>query len=734
MAIRTALECLVAIARHHGLDLAPDRLSHDYALTEGEPSNDVLLRIARERGLRARLVQLDWAGLLKQAPSMFPILLRLDNGNAVVALGFMAAPVADPSAAADGAVAASDAAALAGPEPALVVADPLADASKHLSLTREKLESAWSGAAILIRRDYALADENQPFGLRWFIPEILRQKSLFRDITIAALTLHVVALALPIFFQIVIDKVLTHQSYSTLYVLAFGAVLAIAFEAAFGFLRQYLLLYATNKIDMRLSARIFSHLLGLPVAFFERIPAGVLVQHMQQSRKVREFLTGRLLITVLDASALVIYLPVLFIYSAKLASILLLFCALIALMIALVIVPFRNRLQLLYQAEAARQGLLVESIHGVATVKAMALEPRQRKEWEERTARSVELQFRVGKISAMAHSVTSLLDKLMLVAIIVVGAQDVFTSALSIGALVAFQMLSGRVSGPLVQLVSLIHEYQETALSVRMLGEVMNRPPEHAAGARGLRPDLHGAITFENVMFSYRPGQRVVDNVSFNISAGTFIGIVGRSGSGKTTLARLLQGLYPVQEGVIRLDGVNAREIDPQHLRSKIGVVLQETFLFKGTVRDNIGISRPDATLEQIMTAARMAGADEFIERLPQGMDTDLEEGASNLSGGQKQRLAIARALLREPRILIFDEATSALDPESEAIVQNNLAAMSRGRSIVMITHRLSSLTGADAILVMDRGRIVAYGSHRELLSRPGLYQDLWRQQTKFVG
>jgi ATP-binding cassette subfamily B protein len=343
------------------------------------------------------------------------------------------------------------------------------------------------------------------------------------------------------------------------------------------------------------------------------------------------------------------------------------------------------------------------------------------------------MHFRVGKISAAAQAATQLLDKLMLVTIIAVGATDVFANVLSVGALVAFQMLSNRVSGPLVQAVSLIHEYQETALSVRMLGEVMNRPSEPNLGTRGLRPQIRGEIAFENVLFSYGAGIRAIDGVSFHIPPGSVVGIVGRSGSGKTTLARLVQGLYPIQEGSVRFDGINVRDIDVVHLRRNIGVVLQETFLFHGTVRENIAMTKPDATFEEIVTAARMAGADEFIDRLPQGIDTVLEEGASNLSGGQKQRLAIARALLPQPRILIFDEATSALDPESEAIIQGNLAAIARGRTLLIITHRLSSLVHADTIFVMDKGHIVAADRHSEMVRQPGLYQDLWQQQTRYV-
>jgi subfamily B ATP-binding cassette protein HlyB/CyaB len=703
----TALHCLVAIARQHGLDLSVERLAHEHALGEAEPDTARLLRIAREAGLEAKPLALGWESLRALPANSFPLLLRLKNGNTVVALGVRAEELA--------------------------VSDPLADRPGHLMLSRESLEEAWGGEAVALRRIYRLDDQNQPFGLRWFIPEILRQKSLFRDVAVAALVLNAIGLALPLFFQLVIDRVLVHQTYSTLYVLCIGIVIALAFEGVFGFLRQYLVLYATTKVDLRLAVRVFAHLLSLPVAFFEQNVSGALLQHVQQQRRIREFLTGRLFVTLLDATVLLLFLPVLLLYSVKLTLIMLGFCAAIALVMWALIGPFRERLLKLYQAEAARQGLLVESIHGMATVKALALEPRQRRAWEERVAASADMQFRVGKISAIAQTGTHLLEKLMLVAIIAFGATDVFSGAMTVGALVAFQMLSGRVSGPLVQMVSLIHEFQETSLAVRMLGEVMNRAPEPGALSRGLRPVLRGQVEFDGVSFSYVGPERVLDRVSFRIREGSVVGIVGRSGSGKTTVARLIQGLHQAQEGAVRVDGYNVRELDVAHLRRSVGIVPQETFLFRGTVRDNIGIAKPEASLEEIVEAARLAGADDFIDRLPQGIHTPLEEGGANLSGGQKQRLAIARALLLQPRVLIFDEATSSLDPESEAIVQKNLTGIAAGRTLIMITHRLSNLVGADAILVMDRGRIVDHGPHGELAGRPGVYASLWRQQIRHL-
>ena len=706
----TLVQCLTAIAQHHGIRVNPERLLHDHALGAEEPSVPTVLRMAAGLGLKARAETLSWEGLLAMG-GVFPVLLVDAAGRGLIALG-----------------------ARTGAEPRVAVLDPLEPAAVVTLWDRDTLCARWQGRAVLLKRHYALSDPAQPFGLRWFVPEVLRQGAAFRDIAIAALALHVLALSGPVFFQLVIDRVLVHESRATLWVLASGVTLALLFEAALGFLRQTLSLAATNRIDMRLTRRTFAHLLSLPIDFFETSTAGVVVRHMQQLERIRGFLTGRLFFTALDLTALLVFLPLLFLYSTKLAVVTLAFTLCIAGVVAAVVPAFRARLNELYAAEAGRQGLLVETIHGMRTVKALALEPAQRRGWDQRSASAITAHFRLGRLGIAASSITGLLEKLLPVTVIALGAQDVFDHELSVGALIAFQMLAQRVVTPLVQVVGLVHEYQETALSVRMLGEVMNRAPEGRAGAGGLRPRLEGDIRFEDVSFRY-PGAAAaaLDRVRFHIPAGALVGVVGRSGSGKSTLAKMIQGFYPAQEGVVRFDGVDAREIDLAHLRRQTGVVLQENFLFRGSVRDNIAATRPDAALEDIVAAARAAGADEFIERLPQGYDTLLEENAANLSGGQRQRLSIARALLARPRILILDEAASALDPESEAIFMRNLSRMAVGRTVVMISHRLSTLVNAQQILVMHQGRLEAAGRHQDLLQSSPTYQLLWKQQTSHL-
>lgn len=707
----TAIQCLTAIAQHHGLQINPERLIDEYALGAEEPGDLLLQRIAADIGLKARAKHLSWDALFAQS-GVFPLMARLADGNMVIVVG------TKPD----------------GDEGQVAVLNPLAANAQVVLVGRAEFCAHWHGAVLFVKRQHKLTDPHQPFGLRWFIPEILKQKAAFRDVFIAAVAMQLLALASPVFFQLVIDKVLTHQSISTLSVLAVGVVLALVFDATFGFLRQTLTLAASNKIDMRLTRRTFAHLLSLPIDYFETTTAGVITRHMQQLERIRNFLTGRLFFTGLDLISLVVFLPILFAYSFKLALIVLLFAGLIGGVVMLMVPTFQARLNALYAAEGARQGMLVETIHGMRTVKALAIEPAQRRSWDQRSAEAITMHFRVGQISIAGNAVTDFLGKLLPITLIVVGAGDVFDQTLSVGALIAFQMLSQRVTQPLISIVGLVNEYQETALSVKMLGEVMNRAPEGRAGAGGLRPVLNGEIRFEDVTFRYPGGQtNALDRTAFTIRPGTVVGIVGRSGSGKTTLTKVIQGLYAVQEGIVRFDGIDSREIELSHLRRQIGVVLQENFLFRGTVRENLVVTKPDATFEEIAEAAAAAGADEFIERLPMGYDTLLEENASNLSGGQKQRLSIARSLLAKPRILILDEAASALDPESEAIFINNLSRIAVGRTVVMISHRLSTLVNADAILVMQRGRLVDAGRHEELLSRSDTYQHLWNQQTSHL-
>jgi ATP-binding cassette subfamily B protein len=703
----TALQCFVGVSRYHGLDFSVDRLKHDYALKPGDDIRRLLLLIARKSGLHAKTLKVGWKDL-ERLGDAYPCIARLSNGNSVILLGYRNGLVG--------------------------ILDPLADRSEVLRLDEATLCKSWRGELLLVRRNYSLTDESRPFGFAWFIPEIVRNASTFRDIAIAAIMLQVLALATPIFVQITLDKVLVHQAYTTLYVLAAGVSAAILFDAVFNYLRRLLIVYVSARIDVRTSTRAFERLLSLPITFFERISAGVITKHMQQVERIREFLTGRLFMTLLDATSLFIIVPLLFFYSSQLAILVLCFSGVTACVIAALIPVYRRRLRALYEAEGQRQAYLVETIHGMETVKALATEPLRRRDWDTRCAQAAETHFRVGRISTSAQAVIVLLEKLLTVAVIGFGSQLVFDGTMTVGALVAFSMLSGRVTAPLGQIVSLIQGYQEAALSVRMLGEIMNRNPERPATQRGLRPVLGGLIEFDRVTFRYsESGPPALDDITLTIPAGSVFGIVGRSGSGKTTLTRMIRGMYPIQLGSIRIDRHDIREIDLPYLRSQAGVVLQQCFLFRGSVRDNIAATKPDATLEEIVTAATLAGADEFIKLLPQGYDTMLEEGGTNLSGGQQQRLSIARALLREPRILILDEATSSLDPESEAIVQANLARIAEGRTLIIVSHRLSSLVSADSIVVLDRGRIVDYGRHTDLLSRCMTYRQLWNQQHRHL-
>jgi subfamily B ATP-binding cassette protein HlyB/CyaB len=704
---QTGLKALAAVARHMGLDWNLPRLLHIHG-QDREPDAAALARIAQAEGLKATVHRADWTRLAR-FQKLTPFLARLDSGAYFIVLKL--------------GVAQDD-----GGEQ-ITLFNPRVPEANLFAVSREKFLAHWSGEIVLLKRLYKLEDTNRRFGLGWFVPEIWRQRALLRNVAIAALAMHILALAVPIFFQIVIDRVLIYLSMSTLVVIGMGVIVAILFDSTFNWLRGYFVLRTASRIDIRLARTTFRHLMSLPISFFEASRAGVVTKHMQQGTAIREFLTGRLLTTLLDLPALLVFLPLMAWYSVPLTLVVLLVTLLLGGVIALMLGPYRRRLRHLYRAEAQRQSLLVESVHGMRTVKSLNLEPRREEAWDNAAAEAVQTYIQVGKISLAANTFSQFVEKGLAVTIIIVGTFLVFGGKLTVGGLVAFNMLSSRVVSPVLQMIGLLNNYQETMMSVEMLGEVMNRPGENT-GQHGLTPALRGEIEFDRVTFRYPGSEKpALRDVSLRIPAGSMVGIVGRSGSGKTTLSALLQGLHYPGDGNVRIDGHNIRDIDLAYLRSQGGVVPQEPFLFRGSVKDNIRIGMPTASFEDVVRAAREAGADDFIQDLPQRYDTELEEGAVNLSGGQKQRLSIARALLRRPRIIIFDEATSALDPESEAVIVRNLRQIAAGRTTIVISHRLQTIRDADMIFVIDNGAVNDFGTHTQLLDRNFVYRQLWSQQ-----
>jgi ATP-binding cassette subfamily B protein len=704
----TALRCLFLMARQRSVIVSNE------TLLKSDPSNTVLsaLAVLREEGIAGKLMDgRDWR-MLSNLKTAFPVMIEKENGNWVVIANTVAHNGVE----------------MAG------VLDPLAENAGVQPVSREEIESFWTGRVVLCKRQYRLKDEQRPFGLAWFMPEILRNKRFFRDIAIASMMSNILSLFTPVMFNVMIDKVVPHHSYNTLVTVIVVFLAINMFDNIFSYIRQYLMQFATNKIDARLAQRTFEHLLNLPLPFFETRSAGVLLRHMQQAESIRGFLTGRIFSSFLELSALPIMLVVLSLYSGTLMMVVVAFSIAISLVIAFMLPVFKRQLERLYTVEGSRQADLVETLHGIRAIKSLALEKLRKTSWDQKVASSVRQRTTVVNLSIIANLITSSLSSLLQLTILSVGILKVFDGTLSLGSLIAFNMMSGRVTGPLLQIVALINEYQQTALSVKMLGEVMDHPPERDESTRGITPVITGRMDFDQVHFRYGGSvSPALDRVSFSIEEGQFVGIVGRSGSGKTTLTKLIQGLHVPQEGTIQLNGTDIRHIDLVHLRRSIGVVLQDNILFRGTIRENIAAGKPDASLEEVMEAARLAGAQEFIDRLPRSYETFVEESATNFSGGQRQRLAIARSLLLRPRVLLFDEATSALDPESEAIVQQNLAEIARGRTMIVVSHRLSSLANADAILVMEKGAISDYAPHSVLLERCEVYRHLWQQQTRFM-
>ena len=701
----TALSCLFRLGVQQGVyaEIGAVRRRN---LIEGETITlSRLIEVAGEFGLSAERARLDWQAL-RNRPFAHPLLLVLKNANVVILMGVRREGAEE-----------------------VAISDPLHRDGEIFFLGRADLDRAWDGAALVIA-PLPPSKEDTSFGFSWFTRKLFAERKLLRDVVIAAMTMYMIALSVPIFFQLLVDKVVPNQAFSTLYAITAGVFVLILFDGGFNYLRNYLLAFITRKLDHVIANETIDHLLKLPIDFFHANPAGVTAYKLQEANNVREFLASRLFNVALDGIGIIIFLPVLLIYSWMLTLIVLAVSALAFIVLAVMSHEFRAKLRDVNDIEGRRKAFLFEILNGIATIKTLALEPRSMMRWRRYTDESATKMLSLDHTAASARALIGSLERGMSVGIGAVGALFVLNDQMTVGALVAFNMLGLRVAQPLISASTLMQEYQRALLSLKLLAQLMQTKPEPTTGQ--LAPTIRGHIEFEDVTFHY-PGMAApaIKDINFAIDPGQIVGIVGRSGSGKTTVTRLLQGLYQPQAGLVKIDGQDMKELDLAHLRTQIGVVLQENFMFRGTVRENIAMTKPTASLEEVVRVAQLAGAHEFIQRLPHGYSTMLEESATNLSGGQRQRLAIARALIHNPPVLVFDEATSALDPESEAIIQQHLGAIARGRTIVIISHRLSFVARSNLIIVVDQGRIAQIGTHEALIRSCLPYNQLWGQQSR---
>ena len=593
----------------------------------------------------------------------------------------------------------------------------------------EEFQKQWDGEAFLMSPKLKLSKLPSRFNIQWFLPVFWKFKRFFYEVLAASCLLQIFTLITPLFTQVIIDKVLVHKGLSTLDVLMTGLIIIAVFQMVLGYLRTYIFTVLTNKVDVVLGARLYNHIVSLPLRYFESRRVGETVARVKELETIRSFISGSSLVLIIDTAFCFIFIIAMFWYSPMLCLVAI---ALIPFMVLLNLIAtpiYRKRIQTKFEANAENQSFLVESVTGASTVKALALEQRFSRRWEDLLGHYVKTSFDVNNVANVANSIGGFLQHLSTLLILWVGAHQVMAGKLSVGQLVAFQMLAGQVSGPVLRLVSVWQQFQQTRISIDRIGDIMNLPKE-SDGRGEMSPIRQGEIFFEKVSFRYSHDEpQAVKNINVKLAPGVMVGIVGPSGSGKSTLVKLLQRMYDPEEGRIFVDNIDISKYNPAAYRRQIGTVLQENYLFCGTVRENIAIARPGATMGEVEQAARMSGAHDFIVQMKAGYDTLIGERGDSLSGGQRQKIAISRAMLANPRILIFDEATSALDALSEKDVLDAIQKVRKNRTVLMIAHRLAAVQKADVILVMNKGSIVEYGSHEQLMKLNGMYATMYREQ-----
>lgn len=700
--VDTGIACLIAIAKYFNIPADYRQLERAYVLDEGSVDFTTIVRAARDLKLKAR----SYEGLKESDLDrlVYPCMIQMRSGRKIVITTIR-----------DGDI---------------YILDPVFS-QQPVKAERYKLLLDWTGDAILFTRRFELDQKKSKFGFKWFLPVVSKYVPYLRSVLGLSLILQLIGLAAPFFTQNIIDKVLVHRASEALDILVLGMIVCTLFQNWFTALRAYLFTNICMKMDVALSSRLFKNITALPLSYFQKWQVGDVVSRLGELQTLRSFITGSSLTIMLDMVFAVVYFCVMFTYSRILSVIVLVMIPLFVILNLIVAPIFKRMINERFLIGSENRSFLIETITGIHTVKSSSVENNFIRRYEEMLARLVNASLNVVNLANVANSIATFLFSMFNLVILWVGSYYVMEGEISVGELIAFQMISGQLIAPVMRLINQWQYFQQIRVSMDRLGDIMNEDTEPAFNpSRTTLPALRGDIALEKLMFSYTPeGGKVLDNINVRIPAGMKVGIVGRSGSGKSTLTKLIQRLYLPDNGRILIDGVDIAQVEPAWLRRQIGVVLQDSKLFSGTVEENIKIACPNASHEEVVNAAKLASADEFISQFPHGYETFVGERGSLLSGGQRQRIAIARALISDPRIIIFDEATSALDYESEASIMSNIGPIASGRTMIMIAHRLSTVQDCDAIVVIDKGKIVEAGSHEDLLKRNGFYSKLYNAQ-----
>jgi subfamily B ATP-binding cassette protein HlyB/CyaB len=703
--MQTGLIVLELLGRFNKTAIDTRNIVREYGLTDNEITPEMLIRISRKLGFKTKIKQLTKSNIHRYPlPALiftkegdYGILLKHNHdaaANLDEYLGFFPSRSKDP-----------------------------------MKLTFETLSEITEKYIV---SKFKLLTEEAIFGFKWFYREILNYKRIVGEVLLASFVVQLFGLVTPLFTQVILDKVLVHHSMSTLNVIAAAFLIVAVFEFLMNVARNHIFIHTAGKLDAKLGSKLFRHLVSLPFIYFEARQVGVTVARVRELDTIRDFITNKSLSAIIDVIFSSVFVVIMFVYSVKLALIALSFITVIGIIYLTVTPELRRRLDEKFANGARSNSYLVESVTGIQTVKSLAIEGSMQRKWEEYLAKYVRSTFNMANFSTFFSNLAGTLQKLMTISVLYFGVTQVIEGRLSVGQLIAFQMFCGQFSGPILRLVNLWNEFQQALLSVDRLGDILNHPTEQSTAKAITLQSINGDVKFDNISFTYAPDlPNVIEGFSLHVTPGMSIGIVGKSGSGKSTLAKLLQRLYLTRTGAIYVDGVDVQHISPLWLRNNIGVVLQENYLFSGTIRDNISLARADAPMDMIVEAAKAAGAHDFITELSHGYDTQVGERGTALSGGQRQRIAIARALITNPSILIFDEATSALDYESERIIQDNLKKIKAGRTMFIIAHRLSTVRECDRIVVLEKGKLIEDGNHTSLLDVKGYYYSLYKYQAQ---